>query len=80
MLTTTTDVDVYVVGSSVTGLARSNSDTDMCVIFKDHDHREVEADGNKRWQHSMTLLEEVKRLLEQERKSRVVVMIRHQLC
>jgi len=50
-------IDLYVVGSSVTGLGTVTSDTDMCIVFNDY--------GDERVEHTdaTALLEELRAIL-----------------
>lgn len=50
-------IDLYIVGSSVTGLATTNSDTDMCLVFNDHPSEIVNPN------ECTFLLDQIKRIL-----------------
>jgi len=54
-------VDLYVVGSTVTGLSRWQSDLDMCLMFRDYHDDVIDQ------RRSTELLEKVKKLLSAER-------------
>lgn len=59
-------IDLYIVGSSVTGLATTNSDTDMCLVFNDHPSEIVNPN------ESTFLLDQIKRILMKHRKSQLI--------